>query len=122
MVDEERAGFARIHGERYGIRIAGWTPAALVSRDPQGSGTPGGSRSSRATTSKGKAGRVTRTAPLLAERAGQRVVIGEVERGTRVSVLRSGTEGMVTVELAAPEVRAVPGVVLLLAESDVEAL
>ncbi len=122
VIDEARDGFLRIHGERHGVRIAGWTPAALVSQDPQGSGDPGGSRSRRASKAKGKAARVTRPTTLYAERGGTEVAIGQLEPGAEVRVLRSGTGGRVAVELAGPEVRAVAGVTLQVADADVEPL
>ena len=121
-VDEERDGFARIRAERYGIRIAGWTPLALVSRAPQGSGGPSGSRSYRRPPSKGQPARVTRTTVLLAQRAGVRVAIGELARGAEVRVLGGGPEGRVAVELATVDVRSVPGVALLVDKGDVEVL
>jgi hypothetical protein len=122
VVDEERDGFARIRGERHGIRFAGWTPSALVSRDPQGAGDPGGSRSGHGSRTKGKPARVTRTTALHAERGGTEVVLGQLEVGTEVRVLESGTGPRVAVELAAEEVRALPGVSLRIAESDLESL
>jgi hypothetical protein len=119
-VDEEREGFARIRGERYGIRIAGWTPLALVSHAPQGSGSPGGSRSSQGHGSKGRAARITRTTLLLAERAGARTPIGELAPGAEVRVVRSGPTGTVAVELATVDVRPADGVALLVDEAAVE--
>lgn len=121
-VDEERDGFARIRGERHGIRIEGWTPLALVSHAPQGSGDPGGSRSASRRGSKGKAARITRTTALLAERAGVRTPIGELARGAEVRVLPGGPKGSVAVELATVDVRPTDGVTLLVDETDLEAL
>lgn len=122
VIDETRDGFLRVHGERHGVRIAGWTPQALVSQSPQGSGEPGGSRSGRGGKTTGKAARVMRATALLAERGGVEVTIGQLEPGTEVRILRSGTGLHVPVELAAAEVRAVTGVTLQIAESDLEAL
>ena len=122
VVEEERAGFAKIRGARHGIRIAGWTPSALVSRAPQGSGGPGGSRSGRGSTVKGQPARVIHATTLYAERGSVAAAIGQLEAGAELRVLQSGAGPRVIVELAAAEVRALPGVSLKIAESDLESL
>ena len=122
VIDETRDGYLRIHGERHGVRIAGWTPQALVSQTPQGSGDPGGSRSGRGSKSKGKPARITRATTLFAERGGSEVAIGQLEPGLEVRILRAATGPHVAVELAAPEVRAAAGVTLQIAEGDLAAL
>lgn len=120
-VDEESGGFLRIHGERYGVRIAGWTPRALVSHEPQGSGGPSGSRRAHGSSSKGKPSRVLRATPLLAERAAVRATVGELAAGAVVRVLGVPTEGRVAVELASGEVRPVAGVTLQVEAADLAA-
>ncbi len=120
VIDETQDGFARIHGERHGVRIAGWTPRALVSQTPQGSGSPGGSRSAHGSGTRGKAARITRATALFAERGGKEVAIGQLEAGTEVRILSPGTGPHLPVELAAPEVRAAAGVTLRIAEGDLE--
>lgn len=112
-VEEERAGFARIRGERYGVQVAGWTPLALVSHTPQGSGGPGGSRHGHGSSSKGKVVRVLHATPLVAERGSAHVVVGEVAAGAAVRVLGAPSDdGWVSVELVNDEVRAVADVTL----------
>lgn len=121
-VDEERAGFLKIHGERYGVRIAGWTPRALVSHEPRGSGGPSGSRHGRRSGSKGKAARVLRRTPLLAVREAVRVKVGEIDAGGAVRVLGpTGSAGSVAVELVSGDVRPVDGVTLQVDAADLAA-
>jgi hypothetical protein len=120
-VDDAREGFAHIRGERYGVRIEGWTPRALVSYAPQGSGDPGGSRSSRVSGKKGKLARVGRSTALIAERGGARVVIGAVEPGTELRILASLPDHTAVIELG-DELRAVDGVTLRIVETDLAPL
>lgn len=119
-IDETRDGFMHIHGERHGVRIAGWTPENLVSQAPQGAGAPGGGRSAHGTKAKGKAARVTRATSLIAERAGHASTIGQLEAGAAVRILGAGTGGHVPIALEAAEVRAVQDVTLRIAEADLE--
>jgi hypothetical protein len=119
--DDYREGFAHIRGERYGIRVEGWTPQALVGHEPQGSGAPGGSRSSKGSRKKGTPARVSRATALIAERAGVRVVIGSVEPGTELRILASSPDHTAVIELG-DDVRPVDNVALRMLEADLEAL
>jgi hypothetical protein len=116
-VDEYREGSAHIRGERYGLRIEGWTSQALVSHEPQGSGDPGGSRSSKGSRRKGTPAQVTRATALIAERGLARVVIGTAAQGAELRILASSPDHTAAIELG-DELRAVDGVTLRIVEAD----
>jgi len=120
QIDEERDGFLRVRGSRHGVSIAGWMPRALVSHAPQGSGGPSGGRSFHGSHQRGLPARVLRTTPLYAERAGVRVVIGEIDRGTEVRILGTIESGSAIIEISGVEVRPVEEVTLRIAGADLE--
>jgi hypothetical protein len=115
---EQRDGFVRIEGQRYRVRIAGWTPRELVDHEPRGSGFAGGSRHGSSSHRRGREARVANPTPLSV-RAGAAppAEIGELEAGAKVTVTGEGAE-LVAIDLA--DIAATDGGTLLVRASDLD--
>ena len=92
-----------------------------MGHEPRGSGSPGGSHSSKGSSRKGTPARVTRATSLIAERGLVRVVIGTVLPGTELRILASAPDHTATVEIG-KDLRAVEGVTLRILEADLTPL